>query len=110
MRMKPVVLAFGAVVLLFWFLMNRYDQADSNLDHFYAQVRSADFTGARETIDEAIRLWPNNSRYYGWRAYCISQKLPSQCPGKDMAKRLSSADEALAQEAVRDYRRALELN
>jgi tetratricopeptide (TPR) repeat protein len=66
---------------------------------------SANFAGAGQSIHEAIRLWPGNTRYYTWRAYCTSQKLPSQCH-----QPLSPQDRESAREAIADYRRALELN
>jgi Flp pilus assembly protein TadD len=69
---------------------------------------AANFVAARRSIDEAVRLWPGNARYYTWRGYAISQNLPSQCPRAGTA--LGAADRQAAQEAISDYRHALELN
>jgi tetratricopeptide (TPR) repeat protein len=112
MRLKPIALALAAVVLVLSLAVGDYDRSDSNLKTFYGQMLAADFAGARKSIDEAIRLWPGNSRYYAWSAYCASQKLPPQCPrcfhGMDSA--MSGADQQSARRAIDDYRHALQLN
>ena len=64
-----LALVLGAVSLVF----GDYDRAESDVRRFYAQVAAADFRQARQTIDEAIRLWPSNARYYGWRGYVASR-------------------------------------
>jgi tetratricopeptide (TPR) repeat protein len=99
-----LALVLGAVSLVF----GDYDRAESDVRRFYAQVAAADFRQAKQTIDEAIRLWPSNARYYGWRGYAASQELPSQCPAHGVpldAKTLEQVRQAAA-----DYRHALELN
>jgi tetratricopeptide (TPR) repeat protein len=112
MRMKPIALVFAVAVLITRFVVGDYDQANSNLKSFYSEMLIADFSAARRSIDEAIRLWPGNSRYYAWRAYCSSQKLPPQCPrwfhGMDSA--MNGGDQQAAREAMADYRHSLELN
>jgi Tfp pilus assembly protein PilF len=112
MKMKPIALALAAVVLALSLVVDDYNRADSNLKTFYGQMLAADFTGARKSIDEAIRLWPENARYYAWSAYCASQKLPPQCPrcfhGMDSA--MSGADQQSARRAIEEYRHALQLN
>jgi tetratricopeptide (TPR) repeat protein len=112
MRMKPIALVLTALVLVLSLAVGDYDRADSNLKAFYGQILAADFTGARRSIDEAIRLWPGNSRYYTWSAYCASQKLPPQCPRafRGMDSAMSGADQQSARRAIEDYRHALRLN
>ena len=105
MSIKAVAATLAALVLILHFVVSDYDQADVKLQTFYALMLSANFTAARQSIDEAIRLWPGNARYYAWRGYCGSQKFPSQCHHQ-----LSPEDRATAREAVADYHRALELN
>ena len=109
MRLKPIALAFAAIVLILSFVMGDYDHADSRLGTFYTQMLAADFQGARKSLDEAIHLWPSNARYYSWRAYCISQMLPPQCP-RNTQGLLSADAQKAAHEAIADYQRALELN
>ena len=109
MSMKPIALGLVAAVLALCFVVHRYDEADSRLQSFYTQVALANFPGARDDIDRAIQLWPGNARYFAWRAYVISQKLPSQCP-RCAPQAMKLADRAVAQEAAADYRRALERN
>jgi tetratricopeptide (TPR) repeat protein len=89
-------------------VLGDYDRAEPDLRTFYAQVAATDFRHARQSIDEAIRLWPSNARYYAWRGYCISQDLPSQCSARSAP--LSTKVLEQAGEAAADYRRALELN
>jgi tetratricopeptide (TPR) repeat protein len=95
-------------VLVLHFVMGDYDEADARLRTFYSQMVAADFAGARRSIDDAIRLWPGNARYYTWRGYVTSQKLPSQCPRSQAP--MAQADRQAASEAIADYRHALELN
>ena len=112
LAIKPVAIVIGAVVLVLQWPYRIYDRADEKLSEFYSQVASANFIAARESIDEAIRLWPWNPRYYGWRAYVASQQLPSQCTrrskGDDTG--ISGQERNQAQEAAEDYRHALTLN
>jgi tetratricopeptide (TPR) repeat protein len=112
MRMKPIALGFAGLTVILCLIVGDYDRGDSNLKSFYSEMLMADFPAARRSIDEAIRLWPANARYYAWRAYCSSQKLPPQCPrcfhGTDSA--MNAGDQQAAREAMADYRRALELN
>jgi tetratricopeptide (TPR) repeat protein len=97
-----VVLALVAATLSLVF--GDYDRAEADLRAFYSQVAAADFVHARQSIDEAIRLWPSNARYHAWRGYCLSQELPSQCGAMDAKAR------ELATQAAAEYRRALQLN
>lgn len=112
LKIKPIAIAIAAVVLVLQWPYYHFDQADAKLTEYYSQVVSANFSGARESIDEAIRLWPWNGRYYGWRAYIESQQLPSQCPEHSKAddSGMSGAQKKLAQKAAEDYRHALMLN
>ncbi len=112
MSMKPIAIAVATLVLALQWPMLNYERADAKLSEFYSQVASAKFGDARESINEAIRLWPSNARYYAWRAYVTSQGLPSQCPRRSRGENaaLSTSDQQTAQEAVADYRHALELN
>jgi tetratricopeptide (TPR) repeat protein len=96
-----VALAVAAISLVF----GDYDRAESDVRRFYSQVAAADFRQARKSIDEAIRLWPSNARYYGWRGYVASQELPSQCGTPLDVKSLEQVQQAAA-----EYRHALELN
>jgi tetratricopeptide (TPR) repeat protein len=101
-----VILALAVVAISLVF--GDYDRAESDLRKFYAQVAKAEFRQARQTIDEAIGLWPANARYYGWRGYVASQELPSQCPAHRAAIDAQMLEQVRT--AARDYRYALELN
>jgi tetratricopeptide (TPR) repeat protein len=111
-KIRPVVIAIAVVVLILQWPFLRYNQADAKLSEYYLQVASAKFSAARENIDEAIRLWPSNGRYYGWRAYIESQQLPSQCSEQSKYDNagMSVEQQAQAREAAGDYRHALKLN
>ena len=112
LKMKPVAIAVAVIVLIFQWPCYQYDRADAKLSDYYSQVISANFIAARESIDEAIRLWPWNARYYGWRAYIASQQLPSQCPRHTNGggAGLSDQEKTSAQEAAEDYRHSLQLD
>lgn len=112
MKMKPIALTLASLVLVLSLVVGDYDRADSNLKTFYGQILAADFAGARKSIDEAIRLWPGNARYYTWSGYCASQKLPPQCPRcfRGMDSAMSGADQQSARRAIDDYRHSLQLN
>ncbi|HEV2401028.1 MAG TPA: tetratricopeptide repeat protein [Candidatus Sulfotelmatobacter sp.] len=112
MKMKPVVIAVAAIALVVQWPAWKYERADEKLGQFYSQMESASFVAARESIDEALKLWPSNARYHGWRAYWDSQQLPSQCTRTIQMKTapLSSVDQQSAQEAIAEYRSALALN
>lgn len=112
LKVKPLAIVVAVVVLLLQWPYRRFDQADAKLGEFYSQVASANFIAARESIDEAIHLWPWNARYYGWRAYLESQQLPSQCTKGSKGERhdLSDKEKEQAQDAAEDYRRSLALN
>jgi tetratricopeptide (TPR) repeat protein len=99
-----LALAAGAVSLT----LGDYDRAEARLRTFYPQVEKADFKAARKSIDEAVRLWPSNARYYTWRGYAASQELPSQCPAHGAPLDAKTLEQVRA--AAADYRRALELN
>lgn len=108
MRLKPIVLALAGFTIIFEFILGDYSRADSDLQSFYTDMLSADFASAGASIDEAIRLWPSNGRYYDWRGYLASQNLPPICfrPGGQIRSALTVGTEA----AIRDYEHALELN
>jgi tetratricopeptide (TPR) repeat protein len=110
--MKPISITVATLVLVLCLFLRNYDQADAKLQTFYTQILSADFPGAQKSIDEAISLWPSNARYYGWRAYAVSQKLPPQCLHGSQAAgvTLKREDQSAIRLAVADYRKALELN
>jgi tetratricopeptide (TPR) repeat protein len=112
LAIKPVAIAVASVVLILQWPFHQFNQADAMLREFYSQVASAKFSAARESIDEAIRLWPWNARYYGWRAYVASQQLPSQCSGHSASgeHNLSEQEKKSALAAANDYRQELALN
>jgi tetratricopeptide (TPR) repeat protein/O-antigen ligase len=112
LKIKPVAIGVAVVVLVFQWPYYRFSQADEKLREFYSEVASANFSAARESIDEAIRLWPWNARYYGWRGYIESQQLPSQCSehSSSGASVLNDSQKQSAKQAAEDYRRALMLN
>jgi len=112
LAIKPVAIAIASVVLILRWPFHQINQADAMLREFYSQVASAKFSAARESIDEAIRLWPWNARYYGWRAYIASQQLPSQCLGHSAngEHNLSEQEKKSALAAANDYRQELRLN
>ncbi len=112
LKIGPMTIAVALVALVFQWPYWRFAQANAKLSAFYVQVASANFIAARESIDEAIHLWPWNARYFGWRAYVASQELPSQCPrhSGDGAADLSHRDINAVQGAADGYRHALILN
>lgn len=99
-----LALAAGAVSLTF----GDHDRAEASLGAFYSQVEKANFAAARKNIDEAVRLWPSNARYYAWRGYAASQELPSQCLAHGAP--LDNRTLERARQAAADYRYALQLN
>jgi tetratricopeptide (TPR) repeat protein len=103
-----VAVALALIVAALSLVFGDYDRAESNLRHFYTQVAAADFVHARQSIDEAVRLWPSNARFYGWRGYVASQELPSQCPAAGRALDAKTLDQA--RQAAADYQHALGLN
>jgi tetratricopeptide (TPR) repeat protein len=112
LKIIPLAIVAAVVVLAFQWPYLRCRGADAKLSEFYAQVHSADFIAARATINEAIRLWPWDARYYGWRGYVTSQQLPSEClrNTKTGAIGIGEGEKTTAEEAVVDYRHALALN
>jgi tetratricopeptide (TPR) repeat protein len=112
MKMKPVAIVVAGIVLVLQWTYRKCDQADAKLGEFYSFVASANFSSAGESVNEAIRLWPSNARYYGWRGYVRSQQLPSQCPRRmgRVPEVLGDLEVQLAQQAAADYRRSLALN
>jgi tetratricopeptide (TPR) repeat protein len=99
-----LALAVGAVSLT----LRDHERAEASLSTFYARVEKADFRAARKSIDEAVRLWPSNARYYSWRGYAASQELPSQCPAHGAP--LDAITLEQVRQAAADYRHALEPN
>jgi len=112
MKMKPIFIAVMSIAVLFQWPAWEHKRADDELGDFYSRMASADFVAARESIDDAIRLWPSNARYHGWRAYWDSQQLPSRCSRTTQSKKadLSSVDQQSTEEATTEYRSALALN
>ncbi len=112
LKIRPLAIGVAVIVLLFQWPYWSYAQANTKLKDFYSDVAAAHFTTARESIDDAIRLWPWNARLYGWRGYVESQQLPSQCPGdpKNGGHALSATDRQAAMAAADDYRHSLQLN
>lgn len=111
MSLKPLTIGIAAAVLALQWPFLQCRRADSKLSEFYAEIASANFGAARDSIDEAIKLWPSNARYYAWRGYCKSQSFPPQCPrNRYTDKGQQALDRDLVQDAIEDYRHALALN
>lgn len=112
MKMKPVFIVVATLALLVQWPTWQHERADQKLEEFYSGMTLANFVDARERIDDAIRLWPSNARYHGWRGYWDSQQLPSQCSRTAQGKKpaLSSVDQQSAHEAIAEYWTALALN
>src|SRR5229473_4519767 len=112
MRLKPIAIGIALFALILRFYVGDYDQANAELESFYAQILSADFVAARKSIDEAIALWPSNARCYAWRAYVISQSLTPRCPHalQDFKSALNTKDQSAIHLAIADYGKALKLN
>ena len=109
MSLKQVTIVVAVLVLILQWPLYNCARADGKLTEFYSDIASARLESARTNIDEAIRLWPSNARYYGWRAYGTSQKLPPSCPRKTGVA-LGADDEQAAREAILDYRHSLQIN
>jgi tetratricopeptide (TPR) repeat protein len=110
MRLKLAAIGLGTIVLGLYFLLFRpAADADSYLRSFYVHLAAADFESAKVDTDKAIQLSPGNARYYGWRGYVLSQKLPSQCSASS-GNPMTEVERGLAREAIADYRRVLERN
>src|SRR4051812_1365383 len=112
MRMTFITLAVGVVALGFRVYLGRVYEADEDLQSFYRGMISADFNSAYNSISAAIELCPNNGRYFGWRGYCRSQRLPSQCFRSTESARpqIREATRVSAKDAVDDYLQAIRLN
>jgi tetratricopeptide (TPR) repeat protein len=111
MTLKKITIAVAIPVLLLQWPVFKHKRADAELGEFYSNMATAKFADARANIDEAIRLWPSNARYYYWRAYCAAQILPSQCPRPMMDGNSREAPNQVAiNEADRDYRYGLKFN
>ena len=112
MRLKPIAITFGLLVLGLRFYLGNHDEADSKLETFYTQVVATDFSGARKSIDAAIDLWPADARYYDWRGYLSSQNLPPTCRRSAIGIEhgLKKEDRTAILDAIEDYRRAIVLN
>jgi tetratricopeptide (TPR) repeat protein len=110
MKITIPALALAAVVVILHLALGDHGSAEEHVQSFYAKMLSADFAGAQKEIDEAIRLWPENARYYEWKAYLGSQTLPPQCghcagPGSLDAVSLNTANQAIA-----DYQKSAAIN
>jgi tetratricopeptide (TPR) repeat protein len=110
MNLKWVTIAVAAIALVSQWPFLQAWRADVKLTEFYAEMVSARFGNALESIDKAIQLSPSNARYYTWRAYCKSQTSPSQCPRIASRKGAEELDRNSVQGAIQDYRHALDLN
>ncbi len=107
--LATIVLFLVVVTAVLSLRAGDHKQAEALLGTFYAQMLSSQFGAARESIDQAIRLWPENTQLYSWRAYCKSQSLPSQCPFC-VGPGLSRMEAEIANTAIQDYRTALQIN
>jgi len=110
MSIRLVTIIVAGVVLAFQWPLFQAWRAAAKLTEFYREMSSARFGNARESIDEAIRLWPSNARYYTWRAYCTSQSFLPQCPRKARSGGTGTFDRNAIEDAIQDYRRSLDLN
>jgi len=112
MNLRTIAFAVTILCLLFCFSVGDYGRADEKLELFYRQILTADFTSACRSIDEAVLLWPTNSRYHTWSAYCYSQTLPPQCPRcfQGMSSAMIEVSQKSAQRAIDEYQDALHLN
>ena len=112
MNVKAISIGVAAIALAFQWPALESWRADAKLREFYSEMASAQFELANESINEAIRLAPWNSRYYNWRAYCRSQKFESQCLGKQTERPHTSneAERGMIESAIQDYQHALRLN
>jgi tetratricopeptide (TPR) repeat protein len=107
-----MAIGVAIVVLALRFYVGNYYRADFYLESFYKQMLAADFLSARRSIDEAIRLWPTNARYYTWSGYSYSQKLPNECPRcfQKANSPMAEADRNSSEWAIEEYEHALQLN
>jgi tetratricopeptide (TPR) repeat protein len=110
MRITFVAGGLSVLVCALRLTLGDHEQAEAHVGFFYSQMLSADFSGAQKNIDEAVRLWPGNSRYYAWRAYCTSQSLPSQCSRCAATMLLDPATKRIIEQSIGDYRKSLALN
>ena len=100
MQIRWIALGFAVVAGYGYLVTTDYERGDEQLRTFYSQMLAADFNDALRSIDEAIKLWPDNARYHLWKGYCLSQSLPPQCSKEPVA----------APDAVAEFRAALRLN
>ena len=100
MQIRWIALGFAVTAGALRWVTSDYERAEQHLSEYYSHMLSANFVAAEASIDSAIRLWPDNSRYHVWKGYCLSQRLPPQC----------SQSPVLAERAVEEFRDALKLN
>jgi tetratricopeptide (TPR) repeat protein len=100
MQIRWIALGFAAVAGYGYLVTADYERGDEQLRTFYSRMLAADFNGALRSIDEAIKLWPDNARYHLWKGYCLSQSLPPQC----------AREPVTTTEAAAEFRTALKLN
>ena len=111
MSVRPIALAICFATVVFCLFVRRYSQADACLSQFYSQMLHADFSGARQSIDHAIRLCPTNARYYDWQGYVTSQNLAPTClRGSEKSNSGVWLDIQEVRMATSSYLQALELN
>ena len=112
MKMISIAITLAGVALLARGLTIDLDRADSRLSDSTSNILVSNFTGAANEIDEAIRLWTWNSRYYSWRAYIKGHSLRPRCPRTSHNLRPISVevDQQLRLESLADLQRSLTLN
>jgi tetratricopeptide (TPR) repeat protein len=79
LRIEWAAAVFAMAAGYGYFITQDHERGDAQIRVFYSRMLGADFTGARRSIDRAIKLWPDNARYHVWKGYCLSQLLPPQC-------------------------------
>ena len=109
MSLRNASLLVLLICLALQFLAGDRHKAADQLPEFYNEISTARFDDARRTMDEAIRLWPENARFYGWRGYARSQRFPSDC-GRCGGERTARPDPEELKEVISDYRKAIQLN
>ena len=112
MKLKAISVAVAALATALQWPAFESWRADGKLREFYSDMVSARFELANDSINDAIRIAPWNGRYYGWRGYSRSQKLQSQCSGKqtEKARNFVGANDGIIENAIEDYQHALSLN
>ena len=79
--LRPLVITLALSALGLSLVVGDRQRAEANVRMFYTQITAAEFQRAHASMDEAIRLWPTNARYYGWRGYVTSQGFTKPVSG-----------------------------